>query len=159
MNLKWGLYCFLFLLSGCVSLSGPKLSGSGAEQWPSLSAGQIKSRLYGQHSLWRGVNYQLGGLSKSGVDCSGFVMLTFRDKFAINLPRSTKELAIQGKAVRQKNIQVGDLLFFKTALFTRHVGIYMGEGRFLHASTSRGVIISRLDNPYWESSFWMARRL
>ena len=159
MNWKGGLLCFLLLFSGCVSLNSPKLRGNGVEQWPHLNASQIESRLQGQYSHWRGVNYRLGGLSKSGVDCSGFVMLTFRDKFAINLPSTTERQASLGKSIRQKNIQAGDLLFFKTAIFTRHVGIYMGDGRFLHASTSKGVTVSRLDNPYWKSSYWVARRL
>lgn len=156
---KGGLLCFLLLFSGCVSLNSPKLRGDGVEQWFHLNASEIESRLRGQYSLWRGVDYRLGGLSKSGVDCSGFVMLTFRDKFAINLPRTTELQASLGKSIRQKNIQAGDLLFFKTAIFTRHVGIYMGDGRFLHASTSQGVTVSHLDNPYWKSSYWLARRL
>ena len=105
------------------------------------------------------MNYRLGGLSKSGIDCSGFVVVTFRDKFAINLPRSTKEQVSLGQSIRKRNIRVGDLVFFKTAVFTRHVGIYMGERHFIHASTSRGVTLSSLDNPYWKSSYWMARRL
>jgi len=156
---KGRLLFFLLLFSGCVPLSSPKLRGDGVEQWTHLNARQIESRLRGQYSHWRGVNYRLGGLSKSGVDCSGFVMLTFRDKFAINLPRTAELQVSLGKSIRQKNIQAGDLIFFKTAIFTRHVGIYMGDGRFLHASTSKGVTVSRLDNPYWKSSYWVARRL
>lgn len=149
----------LLLLSGCVALNSSKPRGAGVEQWFHLNEGQIESRLSRQYSQWRGVNYRLGGLSKSGVDCSGFVMLTFHDKFAINLPRTTKLQASLGKSIRKKNIQAGDLLFFKTAIFTRHVGIYMGNGRFLHASTSQGVTVSHLENPYWKSTYWVARRL
>ncbi|MFA0501936.1 NlpC/P60 family protein, partial [Vibrio sp. 10N.222.46.A1] len=53
----------------------------------------------------------------------------------------------------------GDLVFFKTSMTVRHVGVYLGNNQFLHASTSKGVIISRLDNPYWASKFWHFRRL
>jgi cell wall-associated NlpC family hydrolase len=56
-------------------------------------------------------------------------------------------------------LQTADLVFFKTGWKTRHVGIYIGEGQFLHASTSRGVMISSLDNPYWQRHYWTSRRV
>ena len=151
--------CLVILFPACASLSKHELSGRGAAQWSGLSASHIKSHLKVQQAAWRNVRYRLGGVSKSGIDCSGFVMVTYRDKFGINLPRSTKGQVLVGRAVRKRDLQVGDLVFFKTALFTRHVGIYMGRRRFLHASASRGVMVSSLDNPYWKSAYWTSRQL
>ncbi len=115
--------------------------------------------LYDQYKSWRGVPYQLGGLSKKGIDCSGFVYQTFKDKFGIILPRTTKSQVKQGERVYIGQLQTGDLLFFKTDWRTRHVGIYLENGRFLHASTSKGVMISRLDNVYWKKKYWRAQRI
>ncbi len=115
--------------------------------------------LYAQYKSWRGVPYQLGGLSKKGVDCSGFVYLTFKDKFGVILPRTTATQVKQGKRIYIGQLQTGDLIFFKTDWRTRHVGIYLSDGRFLHASTSKGVMISRIDNSYWKKKYWRAQRI
>lgn len=151
--------CLVFLVSGCASVKRPEVGGKGITHWPRLSDSQIKASLQAQQASWRGVRYRLGGMSKSGIDCSGFILVTFRDKFGINLPRSTQEQALIGAFVQERDLQVGALVFFKTAPFTRHVGVYIGDRRFLHASTSRGVIVSDLDNPYWKTKYWTSRRL
>jgi len=120
----------------------------------------VKQRLFNQHSEWKSVKYQLGGLSKSGIDCSGFVYRTFTDKFNIKLPRTTKQQALMGTSISdQTKLQVGDLVFFKTGIYQRHVGIYLENKKFLHVSTSKGVTISRLDNPYWKSKYWKSTRV
>lgn len=115
--------------------------------------------LYAQYKEWQGSPYRLGGLSKRGVDCSGFVYLTFKDRFGLAFPRTTKGQVKLGKSVSIKKLQTGDLVFFKTGWRTRHVGIYLSGGRFLHASTSKGVIISKLDNVYWKKKYWTSRRV
>ncbi len=119
----------------------------------------VKSRLYAFHRRWRGVPYRLGGLSRRGVDCSGFVYLAFKSEFGIDLPRTTRAQARAGMPVHLDRLRAGDLVFFKTRPFTRHVGIFIEDGRFLHASTSQGVTISRLDHRYWRSRFWKAVRI
>ncbi len=120
---------------------------------------KAKSALIAQHKEWQGTRYKMGGLSKKGVDCSGFVYLTFKERFGIHIPRSTKLQAETGTQVKRSHLRVGDLVFFKTARKVRHVGIYMGDNAFLHASTSRGVMISKLDNPYWDKHYWKAVRV
>ncbi|MBL1320074.1 MAG: C40 family peptidase [Methylophaga sp.] len=115
--------------------------------------------LYAQYNDWRGAPYQLGGLSKEGVDCSGFVYRTFKDRFDVILPRTTATQVKRGRRVYIGQLETGDLVFFKTGWRTRHVGIYLENGRFLHASTSKGVIISRLDNVYWKNKYWRAQRI
>ena len=119
----------------------------------------ILSSLRDQAEQWRGVPYRYGGLSENGVDCSGFVYLTFQSRLGMELPRTTHELAEQGEKVARDQLRAGDLVFFKTGFRDRHVGIYMGGDRFLHASTSRGVMTSSLNNVYWRKHYWKARRL
>lgn len=118
----------------------------------------VKNKLYAQYKSWRGVEYKMGGLSKNGVDCSGFVYHTFRSKFGINIPRTTKLQSTIGQAVSKNKLKSGDLVFFKTATKVRHVGIYLENNNFLHASTSKGVMISKLDNVYWKSKYWKSQR-
>lgn len=108
---------------------------------------------------WRGTPYRLGGNSKQGIDCSAFVQVGYSSVFNQLLPRTTGELAMLGKRVSLKDAAEGDLIFFKTGRRLRHVGIYLGNAEFLHASTSQGVMISTLANPYWRHTFWQVRRV
>lgn len=122
---------------------------------PSLSTPSF-SMVY---ESWKGTPYRLGGNSKRGIDCSAFVQVGYSDVFNRLLPRTTGELARIGRWIPQAEAKEGDLVFFKTGRSLRHVGIYLGKSEFLHASTSRGVMISRLDNPYWRRAFWQMRRV
>lgn len=110
---------------------------------------------------WRGTPYRYGGLSRSGIDCSGFVYRTFRERFDIQLPRTTRQQSDIGTRIRKKDLLPGDLVFFKTGWGEGglHVGIYDTQNQFIHASTSRGVMRSSLNNVYWRKVFWQARRL
>jgi len=119
----------------------------------------LRVSLEAQHEDWKGVPYRYGGLSPRGVDCSGFVYLTFLSRLGMEVPRTTTELLKSGEKVRRDDIRVGDLVFFRTGPGNRHVGIYMGNGDFLHASSSQGVMTSSLSNPYWRQRYWQARRL
>ncbi|PKF77982.1 peptidase P60 [Vibrio sp. vnigr-6D03] len=108
---------------------------------------------------WEGVPYRFGGNDRYGIDCSAFTKVAFNEAFAMSLPRTTESQSKVGKQVSYKDAKPGDLVFFKTAYKQRHVGVYMGNKAFMHASTSKGVIISRLDNPYWANAFWHFRRV
>ena len=119
----------------------------------------LRDTLEAQHEDWKGVPYRYGGLSPRGVDCSGFVYLTFLSRLGMQVPRTTSELLKSGVQVKRSDLQVGDLVFFRTGPGNRHVGIYMGSDDFLHASTSQGVMTSSLSNPYWHRRYWQARRL
>ncbi|TCK01589.1 putative lipoprotein NlpC [Volucribacter psittacicida] len=114
-----------------------------------------------QQREWAGTRYRLGGNSRQGIDCSGFVQVTFQHRFGIQLPRMTTEQVKQGRAVAKHEIQTGDLVFFKTGRGPNgyHVGIYVKEDKFLHASTKGGVIYSSLNSPYWRKAYWQARRI
>ncbi|PKG37252.1 NlpC/P60 family protein [Psychromonas sp. Urea-02u-13] len=112
-----------------------------------------------EFAYWQGTPYQLGGNSKKGIDCSEFVKNVYRDGLNFTLPRTTKTQVEKGYLVYKNQLQVGDLVFFKTGWRTRHVGIYIGNNEFIHASTSKGVITSKLDNVYWKKKYWQARRI
>jgi cell wall-associated NlpC family hydrolase len=87
------------------------------------------------------------------------VQRTFKDKLNIQIPRTTALQSEFGEEVSIEDLKMGDLVFFKTGFKVRHVGIYLEGGKFLHASTKRGVTISRLDNPYYEKHFWKVIRV
>ena len=119
------------------------------------------SSLSEQHQAWKGTRYRLGGTTKQGVDCSGFTQVTFRDLFGIDLPRTTTEQSKAGVKISKSELRTGDLVFFKTGRGPngKHVGIYVKDGQFLHASTRGGVIYSDLNSPYWSKTYWQSRRL
>jgi probable lipoprotein NlpC len=119
----------------------------------------VKQELYAQYEQWKTVKYKSGGMSKDGVDCSGFVSLTYDNRLGIKLPRSTDEQVNIGTAITARELAPGDLVFFKTGKATRHVGIYLEDGKFLHASTEKGVMISRMDDSYWAKAYWKAVRV
>ncbi|MDP5292716.1 NlpC/P60 family protein [Oceanimonas sp. CHS3-5] len=111
------------------------------------------------YQRWRGVPYRFGGESEQGIDCSAFTQTLYQEAFGMSLPRSTREQVLLGREVERNELRPGDLVFFRTGRSTRHNGVYIGNGRFAHASSSVGVTISRLDNVYWRSRYWQARRV
>jgi len=117
------------------------------------------ARLYKQYHNWKGTPYKYGGLSQNGVDCSGFIHQTYRSLFKITLPRRTQDQVKEGKRVYINQLHAGDLVFFKTGWNIRHVGIYLEKGKFVHASSSKGVTISNMHTGYWKKNYWQARRL
>ncbi len=134
------------------------------EYRPGPGAGQsdrdpVVDKLLSHYRQWRGVPYQNGGASRAGIDCSAFVVLAFRQNFGIELPRTTEDLAVVGSPVVPGAIRPGDLLLFKTGWFSRHVGISVDQARFIHASSSQGVVLSALDEPYWHQRLWRVRRV
>ncbi|ALM51868.1 C40 family peptidase [Halomonas huangheensis] len=120
-------------------------------------AGAIREALMDEHDRWAGTPYRLGGTSFSGIDCSALVQNVFSEAFQVELPRTTGSQVNTGVAISRFELEPGDLVFFRPP-GNRHVGIYVGDGRFLHASSSRGVMISKLNNRYWSRYYWQARR-
>ncbi len=110
-----------------------------------------------------GTPYKYGGnLPETGMDCSGFVSHVYGQIAGIQLPRSSQEISRHGTALEPVDLQPGDLVFFNTLnrAFS-HVGVYVGENRFIHASSSQTgtVMVSDMNQPYWSKRFDGARRL
>ncbi len=160
INYKHLPLLFCLVLIGCSSTSvkrtpAPPLKTQLSD--PIMTIAQLKDQL----EQWYGTPYHYGGMNQSGVDCSGFVYRTFNDRFAIQLPRTTRDQTQLGTRIDKTDLMPGDLVFFKTGSGENglHVGIYDTDNTFIHASTSKGVIRSSLDNIYWRKVFWQARRI
>ena len=109
-----------------------------------------------------GTPYRHGGNTPDGgFDCSGLVNYVFRDMLDLRLPRTTRELAAtQGPRIATDRLAGGDLVFFGSSGQVSHVGIYVGEGRFVHAPNSGGTVrLDRLDGAWWREHYTGARRL
>ncbi len=130
-----------------------------AEKRLAKAQSRVISQLMNYYMEWKGVPHCDGGMSKKGVDNCSFAYLTFREKFGIRLPRSTSQLANTGQSISRLHLQPGDLVFFKVTMGARHVGIYMGDQKFMHATKTDGVKMSSMDNPYWQKTYWQSRRV
>lgn len=109
-----------------------------------------------------GTPYRYGGNTpESGFDCSGLVTYVYRDMLALNLPRTSRELAaIQGPKIAPDRLTAGDLVFFGDKGNVWHVGIYVGEGRFVHAPSTGGTVrLDHLDAAYWRDHYTGAKRV
>lgn len=125
----------------------------------------ITSKIAENAIAFLGTRYQYGGTSDKGMDCSGLVYTAFL-KEEISLPRTSRDISLQGVRLNLDEVQKGDLLFFETNKKRRvinHVGLIVDVGEqeifFIHSTTSRGVIISSLSEKYWQEHFVMARRV
>lgn len=118
----------------------------------------LNNNLLSFYDDWKGTKYRLGGTSKKGIDCSSFVQQAMKNSSNITLPRSTYQQINMGETIKKSELQMGDLVFFKTGR-TNHVGIYIENGKFMHASTKKGVTISKLDNIYFKKNYWKAQRI
>lgn len=128
---------------------------------PEVSRGgtQVVRRVVQNSLQYVGVPYVFGGTTPSGFDCSGYVRHVFANA-GVYLPRAADEQYECGYSVSYGNLQVGDLVFFTTYAYgASHVGVYLGDGRFISASTSRGVVVDSLSSDYWGSCYIGARRV
>ncbi|HFZ8996036.1 TPA: NlpC/P60 family protein [Citrobacter freundii] len=151
----WLLIVAALFLAGCSSHRAPAPNARLSD--PIMVIAGLNDQL----RSWHGTPYRYGGMSHRGVDCSGFVLLTMRDRFHLQLPRETRQQSKIGTEIDKDELLPGDLVFFKTGAGESglHVGIYDTDNQFIHASTSQGVTRSSLDNVYWRKKFWQARRI
>ncbi|MFH1076619.1 MAG: C40 family peptidase [Pseudomonadota bacterium] len=127
-----------------------------------------------------GVPYKKGGMSHAGIDCSGLAVIAYASQ-GIDIPRTASEMSKAGHKVKGDSFVTGDLLFFNTKPLAgvspcvwpfrflnlsipllygqTHVGIYLEDGKFVHASVNKGVIVSYMESPYWQKRFVQARRI
>jgi hypothetical protein len=126
----------------------------------SVPEGEIRNiALYEFIDEWTGTPYKYGGCSKSGADCSGFTGALYSEVYKRTIPRTTSDIEKQTKAVDKSNLREGDMVIFDIeGKKSSHVGVYLLNGRFVHASSSKGVIISTLDSPYYQKHFYRGGR-
>lgn len=107
-----------------------------------------------------GIKYRYGGTTKAGFDCSGFIGYVYKQN-GVKLSRTAAGMYGTGTSVKKANLAVGDLVFFNTSgKGVSHVGIYIGSGNFVHASSSKGVKIEKLNDPYyWGKKYVGAKRV
>lgn len=117
-----------------------------------VSENNLKDKkLYNFIIDWYGTPYKYGGTSENGIDCSGFTNILYKEIYKIQLPRISKDIAENVKRKYTNDLKEGDLVFFSfgNTGTVNHVGIYLHNNKFVHASTSKGVIISNLTEPYY----------
>jgi len=162
----------LFLLSTVVGLSSCRTS-SPDYNYRKLAKASMKlgleinrkdnHALYIEASEWIGVPYRYSGNSKRGIDCSGLTHQIYRNVYHKKLERNTEGLRTKNcKKIAKSSLKQGDLVFFSTERSKKkatHVGIYLKENKFIHASTSQGVIISDLNENYYKKHWLAAGRV
>lgn len=159
------LYCALGLLvalSSCHSRRAAMRGEAGELVRPQVSVAEKYAAILGvdQSSIqngrlyefiddWMGTPYKFGGQDRNGIDCSGFAQLLQQEVYNVNIPRSTSEQVLIIKRKYEEDLVEGDLVFFDyDGRKFGHVGIYLQNGYYVHASTSHGVMISKLHDPY-----------
>ncbi len=154
------------LVFGCSRLT-PVPRYTGAPQ-SAVTAELIRRRSADERRLLRvvdrylGVPYQWGGTTRRGMDCSAWVRAIVRETYGIELPRTSEQMFTVGSFVPHAQLQAGDLLFFRdtdAVSGVSHVGIYVGAGRFAHASVTQGGTIAQLSSAYFSARYVGARRL
>ncbi|MBC7913525.1 MAG: C40 family peptidase [Pyrinomonadaceae bacterium] len=140
------------------------IKGSLKERYAALLAvpeREIKNeKLYRFIDEWMGTPHVSGGMNKRGVDCSGFAVLLEKEIFDLNVPRTSRQMAESVKRKYEEELKEGDLVFFDfNGQKFSHVGVYLQNNRFVHVSTSKGVIVSNLKDGWYYKFFSRAGKL
>lgn len=150
------LILFFLLISLLILSCKPSARYRTNHQSPEQHDGNISgSNLEKYVDQWLGVPYQYGGMSKNGVDCSGFTSRVMQDLYHLNIPRTAENQYENSRKVSDSRRKAGDLVFFRNVRGRGidHVGVYLGNNKFAHASTKAGVIISNLDEDYYKKRY------
>ena len=119
-------------------------------------------KLIKEAEKWLGTKYKYGGHSRGGTDCSGFVMEVYLAVYDFKLPRTSKDQQQFCKSIKKSQLRIGDLVFFATGKSKNkvsHVGLYIGNGTFIHASSSKGVVKSQLSQSYYQRTYHSSGRV
>ena len=150
------------IAAAALLLAGEPRLARAAEPVAERSGAQLSAELVLRALSLLGVHYRFGGNSpETGLDCSGLVRYVFREAAGLALPRRSEEISRVGQHVNHEELRAGDLVFFNTLRRAfSHVGIYIGEGRFVHAPSSGGTVsVEEIDRRYWQHRFNGGRRL
>lgn len=143
-------------------VSRPRPNAPSVKDIDVNSMTRAEKSLVKEATAWLGTPYKYGGNSRDGVDCSGFVYHVFRNSVDITLPRNSGKQHEYCRKISKKELATGDLVFFATTKGSSnvsHVGLYVGDGKMIHASTSRGVVCQNLSDDYYTRTFVSAGRI
>ncbi|OOH88462.1 peptidase C40 [Pasteurellaceae bacterium 15-036681] len=151
-------------LSACSSSADASLSTKAAtpnqiNQHSALKTsslgGNATDKILSVYRNWAGTRYRLGGSTRAGIDCSAFVQKVM-GSFNVSMPRSTTEQKSVGRKISKSDLRPGDLVFFRG---NKHVGVYVGNGQFVHSGSSTGVTKASLSDSYWSRTYTQSRRV
>jgi len=164
--------CFLAYISSCkhqqsvtkTTETTTKTSGSLKNKYAeklAVSESDIKNeKLYQFIDDWYGVKYKYGGKDKAGIDCSGLTAALYLAVYKKTISSNTKDLVNEVKKIKESDLKEGDLVFFNTnGKSISHVGVYLQNHKFVHASTKKGVMISDMNEPYFKQTYVSSGRV
>lgn len=147
----WIVLILALILTSCGTRKYTVKSDTKASKAADVMANLRSKQLYRFITDWTGVKYRFGGLDKSGIDCSGFAFLLEKEIYGVTLPRISRDQANFSRKKSIGNLEEGDLVFFSFGgNDVDHVGVYLNNGFFVHASTTRGVIVDDLNLPAYQ---------
>ncbi|ENN8045722.1 C40 family peptidase [Pseudomonas aeruginosa] len=161
---RFSILAFAALLTACASKAPPPAPAKQVVFRPATSFSPAADDVLFRALGLVGTPYRWGGNTPdSGFDCSGLINFVYRDMTGIKLPRSTREMiSMRAPSVPVQALQTGDLVFFATSggRTVSHAGIYVGEGRFVHAPRTGGTVrLDSLQNSYWQRAYLDAKRV
>lgn len=147
------LFLFVVIILASCGTKRNAVSTTKAARAAEVMANLKSKDLYHFITDWTGVKYQLGGMDKKGIDCSGFALILERDIYGLTLPRRSKDQAEVTQKKDKNKLKEGDLIFFAfRGNEVDHVGVYLNNDFFVHASTTRGVVVDDLKLPIYQQA-------
>lgn len=153
-----------FISERAASLANAKNSLKNSEIAKAIKHNKTIDNILTEASTYLGTPYRYGGMTRNGIDCSAFVLSVFGAAAGLTLPRVAASQSKEGESIDKENLQKGDLIFFSHGKRISHVGIVEnvteeGEVMFIHAATSKGVMVSSLNDSYWGPKYRFAKRV
>ena len=153
-----------FISEKAVAISNARNSLKNSEIAKAIKHNKTIDNILTEAQTYLGTPYRYGGMTRNGIDCSAFVLSVFGAAAGLTLPRVAASQSQEGEAIDKENLQKGDLIFFSHGKRISHVGIVEnvteeGEIKFIHAATSKGVMISSLNDSYWGPKYRFAKRV
>lgn len=153
-----------FLAEKAVSLANAKNSIKNSEVAKAIRYNKTIDNILTEAQTYLGTPYRYGGMTRNGIDCSAFVLSVFGAAAGLSLPRVAASQSQEGEKIEKENLQKGDLIFFSHGRRISHVGIVEsvteeGEIKFIHAATSKGVMVSSLNDSYWGPKYRFGKRV
>ncbi len=153
-----------FLAEKAASLANAKNSIKNSEVAKAIRHNKTIDNILTEAQTYLGTPYRYGGMTRNGIDCSAFVLSVFGAAAGLSLPRVAASQSQEGEKIEKENLQKGDLIFFSHGRRISHVGIVEsvteeGEIKFIHAATSKGVMVSSLNDSYWGPKYRFGKRV